>query len=147
MKSFFLLIVISGTLSCTQSEKHKQVAANIDHKRQDAITDPVTPVHYDIDYNPIVYVSPGIFPKGSTGIGLLRIFIDTTLKVKKFEILSASINYGRNEIYNYISDKEKRETLQLNDMLAELVKNVKIKKIDNPVLEVLETYDIAIRFK
>jgi hypothetical protein len=136
-----LFIFLSANLSCIQ------ITDNVENKGHDTITDPVTPVHFDINYNPIVNVTPVVFPEGSTGVGALRIFIDTTLRVKKFKILSARINNGRNEIYNYISDKEKRETLQLTDTLAELVKNIKIKKIGNQVLKALEAYDIAIKFK
>jgi hypothetical protein len=136
------------TLGCVQSNKDTKVAISSDTKVKDSIIDPITPVHFEVDYNRIVKLDTDIFPKGSTGIGALRIYIDTASRIERFEIVFVRIKNSGNIIYNYPSDnKDSSKTQRLPNAFKGVVSGIKVKKLDNPKLHGLEAYDLAIKFE
>lgn len=132
---------------CVQSNKGTKVAINSDTKVEDSIIDPIAPVHFEVDYNRIVKLDTDVFPKGSTGIGALRIYIDTASRIERFEIVFVRIKNSGNIIYNYPSDKDSSKTQQLANAFKGVVSGIKVKKLGNPELHGLEAYNLAIKFE
>ncbi|GAA0554022.1 hypothetical protein [Chitinophaga japonensis] len=147
MKVLITLIMFFIALGCVQSGKDAKVATSSDTKVEDSIVDPIAPSHFEIDYNRIVKLGTDFFPEGSTGIGSLRIYIDTASRIERFEIVFARIENKGNIIYNYLSDKDDPKTEQLINAFKGVVNGIKVKKLGNPKLHGLEAYDLAIKFE
>lgn len=145
MKVLIALMIVSSVFSCIQSRK--EVVSGAGTKGGDTVIDPTVPSHFEIDYNMGVKISSSIFPQGSKGIGVIRIFINTASKVERFEIISARINNGGNTIYNYASDKNSSKTQELISVLKVLVNGIKVKKLGNPLLQGAEPYDLGVKFE
>lgn len=147
MKLLITLTIFGIALGCVKSNKNAKVVTSPNSEIGDSIIDPIAPAHFEVDYNRIVRLDTNIFPKGSTGIGALRIYIDATPRVERFEIVFARIKNSGNIIYNYPSDKDSPKTQQLTNAFKGVVNGIKVKKLGNPKLYREEAYDLAIKFE
>lgn len=129
-------LVICICLGCNQPTR----------ETENQIIDPITISNFETEYHDSLFLNPTAFPPGSKGYGVVRIFIDSILKIEKFEIEAIRISNKDSVIYNYNTDKENEKTSELVEALGNTTRNIKIKKNSTTNIQGLEPYDILIKF-
>lgn len=144
MKQVIILILLSTTIhGCVQRTPTTGVLPG----SAETITDPVMPYHYEMMHDTVVKLSPGIFPEGVKGVGIIEVFINKAQKIERYKMVYVKLRDKGALIYDYAADKERSQTRQLDTMFRAFVKGVKVNRINEGEPNDIERYNLVVKIE